>query len=233
MKIMVAVPAYDGKVHIETASALMKEQGLAGDTGNELQTLFLPGVSLITLARNQLAQGFLDSDADRLVFVDADVSWEPGSLIKLAHSPHDFVGGAYRLKQGVEKYPFGFLRDGTPPGELMDEATGCFQVAVLPGGFLSLSRSVFETLKAAHPGRSFSHYEFQGHGYFHAPVRDGVLMGEDSCFCIEYREAGGKVWLDPNLTLTHVGGVNRYEGNVARWMKSCLPAQTEEPADVA
>jgi hypothetical protein len=216
LNIFVAVPAYDGKVTVETARSLLNEQMVAAGAGVEFKAVFLPGCSLITHARNQMAQDFLDSEADRLVFIDSDVSWEPGNLIRLASHPVDFVGGAYRLKQEPESYPVGWAE---APELWADPDTGLLEVASVPGGFLSLSRTVFERLRAAHPDRGYTHYQFQGHGYFHAPIHDGRLYGEDTAFCADWRATGGKVWLDPELTLTHVGGHTAFVGNIGSWLK--------------
>lgn len=215
MNIFVAIPAYDGKVCVETVRSLLNEQMIAVGAGVEFKAVFLPGCSLITHARNQMAQDFLDSEADRLVFIDADVSWQPGDLIRLAAHPVDFVGGAYRLKQDDEAYPVGWL----DKPELQAE-DGLLEVASVPGGFLALSRKVFDDLKLEHPDRGYSHYQFRGHGYFHAPIQNGRLYGEDTAFCNDWRNIGGKVWLDPEITLTHSGGSNQYTGRIGDWLKA-------------
>jgi glycosyltransferase involved in cell wall biosynthesis len=215
LNIFVAIPAYDGKVCVETVRSLLNEQMVAAGAGVEFKAVFLPGCSLITHARNQMAQDFLDSEADRLVFIDADVSWEPGNLIRLAAHAVDFVGGAYRLKQETEAYPVGWLDEP----ELIAQ-DGLLEVASVPGGFLALSRKVFDDLKLEYPDRGYSHYQFNGHGYFHAPIQNGRLYGEDTAFCNDWRNIGGKVWLDPELTLTHVGGSNEYIGRIGDWLRT-------------
>lgn len=218
MKVLAAVPAYDGKICVETVRALLHEQGVAHLAGVEFQAVFLPGCSLITMARNQIVGDFLASDADRLVFVDADVAWEPGALLRLAAHPVGFVGGAYRLKQVPEAYPVAWLADRA---ELhADPATGLLEVESLPGGFLALSRGVFERFRAFHTDRGYAHQGFVGHAYFTAPFKNGRLYGEDTAFCADWREAGGQVWLDPTLTLTHVGGTNHYTGQIGSWLKA-------------
>jgi hypothetical protein len=82
------------------------------------------------MARNQMVGDFLASDADKLVFIDSDVSWEPGSILKLAMHKADFVGGAYRLKQDEEAYPVEWV---DPKGELWAK-DGLLEVAHLPAG---------------------------------------------------------------------------------------------------
>jgi hypothetical protein len=90
----------------------------------------------------------------------------------------------------------------------------------LPGGFLSLSRKVFETLKAAHPEREYEHFGKRAHCWFQMRFEDGHLWGEDSYFCKEWRDTGGKVLLDPELTLTHWDFNKPYVGHIGNWLKS-------------
>lgn len=215
MKILVATPVYDGKLPVETARCLLNEQTVALGGGDDFAVRFLPGCSHPAMGRNQLAQQFMDSDADRLVFLDSDVTFEPGALVKIAHSPVDFVGGAYRYKFETENYPVGWL----DKPELWASEYGLLEVASLPGGFLSLSRKVFETLKAAHPNRSYEHFGHHSHCYFQTPFIDGFLYGEDSYFCKEWRDLGGKVWLDPEISLTHWDFNRPYPGHIGNWLK--------------
>ena len=212
MKILAAIPAYDRKIACETARSLLLEQGAATLHGHELHVAFIPGTSLITQARNQAVRQFIDSDADRMVFVDADVAWETGSLLRVASHKVDFCGGAYRYKDAEEGYPVGWLdRD-----ELWaDPDTGLLEVAMLPGGFLSLSREVFVRLAQAHPERAYSFHGQAFQAFFHCPPGDG----EDGAFCRDWRNIGGQVWLDPELTLTHVDGAQSYVGHIGNWLK--------------
>lgn len=216
MKLLVAVPAYDSKICAETARALLEEQALAHAAEIELTVRFVPGCSLIAMARNQLAGDFLATDADKLIFIDSDVSWEMGSVIKLASHKVDVVGGAYRLKQAFEAYPVGWPENGA---ELWAQ-DGLLEAACVPGGFLCISRNAFEKLREANPERTYSHYEFSGYAYFEQPFRDGKLWGEDSYFCQSWRDLGEKVWLDPELSLTHHGGNTAFPGHIGNWLKS-------------
>lgn len=215
MKILIAIPVYDGKLPIEVVRCLMNEQAASILTGDELAVRFLPNCSHPAMGRNQLAQDFMDSDFDRLVFLDSDITFEPGQILKIAKHDADFVGGAYRFKMEEEKYPVGFL-----PGPIPVNRAGHLLVETLPGGFLSLSRKVFETLKSAHPDRSFEHMGHKLHAYFQMPFKNGMLCGEDSHFCLEWREAGGQVWLDPEIELTHWNFNQPFKGHIGNWLRS-------------
>lgn len=215
MKIFVAIPVYDGKLQVQTVRCLLDEQAIAGGAGDEFQVMFLPNCSHAAMGRNQLVQNFLDSGADKLIFLDADITFENGSLVKLAHKPVDFVGGAYRFKLEEESYPVGWL----DKAELWANELGLLEVSTLPGGFLCLSRNVFEKLKEAHPDRTYEHFGKTANCFFQMRFHEGRLYGEDSFFCKEWRDIGGKVYLDPEIALTHWDFNRPYLGHIGNWLK--------------
>jgi hypothetical protein len=213
MSVYVSIPSHDRKVTVETVRCLLNEQRTADSMGLNMTIAFAPGCSLITHARNHAVQDFLDSDSDQLIFIDSDVAWEPGDMLKLLTNSEELVGGAYRYKDENEGYPVGWM---DKPELHADPVTGLLEVAMLPAGFLAIKRSVFTKLKEKFPERA---YQFGGRvfqAYFHCPPGDG----EDGAFCRDWREVGGKVWLEPRLTLTHVDSGRKYIGNIGNWLKS-------------
>lgn len=216
MKIFVAVPIYDGSLHALVAKCLMEEHAVAKGVGDELLVKFLPGCSHPAMGRNQLAKDFMDSDCERMFFLDADLTWEIGEIIKLARCPWDFVGGCYRYKKHAEGYPIGWLpKDEQRPAPHKD----LIEVATIPGGFMSLSRKVFETLEAKHPERKYEHWGNHAFCHFEMPFKDGRLWGEDSSFCKRWREAGGRIYLKPDITLAHWDFCpTPYLGNMTKWL---------------
>lgn len=217
MRIMVGIPVYDGKIQVEVVRCLLNEQALAKETGDFLEFQFLPNCSHAAMGRNQIAQQFMDSECDRLVFLDADVGFTLGSLLKVARHDADFVGGAYRFKFDTENYPVGW---DTESKELWANNLGLIRVHSLPGGFLSLSKNVFQKLKDAYPDRGYEHFDKTAHCWFQMRFEDGNLYGEDSYFCKEWRDIGGEVFLDPELTLTHWEFNKPYIGHIGNWLKS-------------
>lgn len=216
MQISVAVPVYDGRLPVQTAIALFNEQALASGVGDAISFHFVAGNAGIVQARNQLAHEFMDSDSERLVFLDADVTFEPGALIKLAHHPVDLVGGAYRYKLEGEKYPIRWL-----PGDLWSDEHGLIEVEAVPTGFMAISKDVFKKHTEAHPERLQEHLGHKSFTYFQMPFVDGVAYGEDYFFCKEWRDLGGKVYLDPEITLTHWGfSPTPHVGHIGNWLKA-------------
>lgn len=225
MKIFVAIPVYDGKLGIDSVKSLMAEQALAIGLGDEFQINFMTGNAGIVQGRNQLSYEFMESDFDRLVFLDSDVTFEPGSLIKLAYMPVDFVGGCYRHKRAQESYPIIWQNKS----ELWVNKYGLLEVESLPTGFLALSRKVFETIRDKFPERAHTHFGEKSFSYFQMPVQGGILYGEDFFFCREWRALGGHIFLDPEINLTHWGfNPVPHVGNIGKWLKS-QPAPEAAP----
>ena len=221
MKIFVAIPVYDGKLHVQLIRVLLNEQLLAAANGDVFVVHFLSSNAGIAQGRNQLATEFMESDFDRLVFIDSDVTWEPGALVHLAHQPVDFVGGCYRLKKSEEAYPIAWLPDPDKKGLRWDE-NKLLQVQGLPTGFLALSRNVFQTMLDAHPDRELTIQCGQkAYCFFQMPLKDGHLYGEDFYFCREWQELGGKIYLDPMLALTHWDfNPTPHPGHIGNWLKN-------------
>jgi hypothetical protein len=215
VKIFVAIPAYDRKICVETARSLLNEQAAALIAGHEITVHFLPGCSLITMGRNQLVDDFLRSDCDRLVFIDSDLSWEPGSILKLIYHDVPCVGGAYRYKQAEELYPVNW----TAAKELYAK-DGLLEVDGLPGGFIALKREAFDAFRETHGNRTYTHFNRAAYAYFTAPFRDGRLMGEDNAFCIDLQSAGIPILLDPEISITHHDGAQAYPGHIGNWLRS-------------
>lgn len=214
MRIFVAIPVYDGKLPVQVVKCLLEEQTIAALSGDEIQFCFLPSCSVPAMGRNQLVQDFLNSGCDKLFFLDADVTFPMGSLLKVARAPVDLVGGCYRFKTQEEAYPIGFI-----PGELWADKNGLLEVETLPSGFLAISRKVFETIQASDPSRTYTHQGRTAYCFFQMIFKDGHLHSEETYFCKEWRALGGKVFLDPEIALTHWDFNQPYPGHIGNWLK--------------
>lgn len=180
-----------------------------------MEVRFLPNCSHPAMGRNQLCDDFLKSDADKMFFLDSDITWESGAILKLCKFDAEIVGGAYRYKFDAENYPVGWL--DVP--ELWANKDGLIEVNSLPGGFMAISREALEEFKQGNPGREYEHFGKTCYAFFQMPWSHGRLNGEDSFFCFEYRQAGGHVYLYPELSLSHWNGPIEYEGHIGNWLR--------------
>lgn len=222
MKIFVAIPCYDGKVNVATCRSLAAEVAVAPMFGHEIRSCYLPGCSVITHARNILCMQFLaEPNCDRMVFIDSDVGWSMGSLIRLATYNKDVVAGIYRFKTEKEQYPMGFF---TKKGETEFE-NGLCTASGIPMGFTAISRKALEDLAKATPERAYEFLGMKLHAFFENPFREATdahpasIVGEDVAFSWLYRKHGGKIWVDPEMDLIHSEGLKEYHGNLGKYLK--------------
>lgn len=218
MKIFVAMPVYDGKVQFQTVNCLLTETLMARELGDEIRFNCLPSCAVPAYGRNQLVQYFMDSDCDKLVFLDSDLTFPMGSILKLAHHPVDFVAGCYRFKMKHEMYPINFVPGMT---ELWADKNGLLEMETLPTGFMCLSRKVFETFQKEFPDRTYEHFGSKQFCYFQMVYAQGMMHSEDSYFCKEWIKTGGKVFLDPEIELTHWDMFpTPFQGHIGNWLKT-------------
>lgn len=221
MRIFVAIPTYDGKPPAGMVASLLDERVAAQVMGHDMVVNFLPSCSVPASGRNHLVKEFLDSGCDKMFFLDSDITWPTGHLIKLCMYPEEFVGGCYRFKRDEESYPVSWLPDPEGKGLWANER-GLIEVETLPTGFLAISRSVFEKFHEHFPGRAYEHEGNSMFSYFEMRFVEGQgLHSDDTYFCKLWREIGGKVWLDPEITLTHWEfNPKPFEGHIGNWLKN-------------
>lgn len=112
-RILVGAPCYGGQLYNSFMSSLMESIKSLNEAGIEVRTSFTTNESLITRARNTIVAKFLsDPSLTHLLFIDADIQWNPGhteiingqprripgDIEKLVMADKDIVGGAYPKK---------------------------------------------------------------------------------------------------------------------------------------
>ena len=213
---MLATPAYGGSVAVECAGAVSAALFNMAGRGVACDWRILPGLCYVDIARDRLAATFLESPCTDLVFVDDDVGFPADALWKLLRHDRDIVGGVYPKKQADTAWPAAILgtEDGHP---LVDPETGLIECVGLPTGFLRIRRRVLETL--ATDERRYTTDD--GDALWDLFPRDrfgGKKWGEDTRFCRIAREAGFRLWCEPDITFQHVGR-KAWTGNYHDWLR--------------
>ena len=98
-KIFVATPMYGGMCTGMYASAIMQLVGVCGQSGMMMYYSFMMNESLITRARNSMAHDFLKSDATHLMFIDADINFNPQDIPRMVQADVDIICGIYPKKE--------------------------------------------------------------------------------------------------------------------------------------
>ena len=217
MKAMIAIPAYTGQIHLGTMRSLMTDILTLQHRGDAFMVHDECGNALIADARAVIVAEFLASDCDKLVFVDSDVCWEAGALVRLLDRKEDFVAGIYPQRKDPINYCVKWLNK--PELHAVD---GLLEVAGVPAGFMCLSRDMLEKMVAQYPDSEFYCETAPGERAWalFADYRIGKhKMGEDYAFCRRWTDMGGKVWIDPEIKMGHVG-YKTFQGHIGNWLKS-------------
>jgi len=197
-KVMLATTAYDSP-HASYTQSIQAGRLALERAGTPTAYLLLSGNCHVDDARNAVVREFLDSDCTDLVFIDADVSFEPDALIALCGFDVDLCGGIYPYRSHD--------REGMPV-RMMSHAVeqrvdGLIEVEGLPTGFMRIRREVLE--KLAGPAKKFVTRDHRKIPllFERAFTGQGRLSG-DLHFCDTWRRLGGKTWAAPELRLGHV-----------------------------
>jgi hypothetical protein len=164
--------------------------------------------SLISRARNTLTAKFLHTkESTHLMFIDADIGWEPWHLLVMLDAQKDVIGGLYPMKS----LPVKWCVNGIP-GLAEDPNSNLVEVTKTGTGFLLIKRDVFEKLDAHPATKPFNNdiglpVELNPYmkTYFDTAVRENRYYSEDWTFCENWRDIGGQVWVDKRVLLRHVG----------------------------
>ena len=205
-KVFVGIPAYDGKLNIKTAFALAKLMPVALQHGVSMYLSHMSGCSIITMARNALVNEFLKTDAEELLFIDADVIVEPDDVMRLLaqSADRDILCGMYPRRASDKNFFLDLYRDAND--ELVFDGP-LLRVNRVGTGFMLIKRHVIEQLIAIHPEWNVENRSGDGYvsAVFDFAIKDGKYVGEDYLFCDRARQAGFKVWVDVEICLPHVG----------------------------
>jgi hypothetical protein len=206
-KLMICIPAYDGKLNIDSAFALSNLAVQVQPLGIKLYLTHLSGCSLITKARNCLVADFLKSDADTLLFVDADVVVTADAVLRLMalSLDKDITAGIYPRRGMDRKFFLDYYLDEN--GALKFDKNGLLRVKRIGTGFMMIQRHVLETMIANHPEWAYNNNvdNRTDHAIFDLKIVNGEYYGEDYLFCDRATEMGFTVYIDVDISLPHVG----------------------------
>ena len=204
-KIHFLTPCYGGNITEVCFSSYLGFTIMAMQNNINFQIDTLSNESNVNRARNSCAAKFLSGDCTHLMFVDADIQFNPQDIVKLINHDKDIVGGIYPQKTLPPKMVVNTLNNGEQQGDLIE-------VGTLGTGFMLIKRTVFEQMieAGATPysddiGLSQQENANQ-YDFFQCTIdSNGKYLTEDWSFCRRWRQLGGKIWADKTIGLTHVG----------------------------
>lgn len=214
--LFIALPAYDFKVSLKLAVSLAKFSRASAEHGIDIQIGSICGCSVVSRARNLLAKDMLESKCDYLLFIDSDINFEPDDIFRLmawGTDPKKGIVAAVPRTRNESKVYIATL-DYDENGDLTMNGMGLVRAKRVATAFMLVRREVFETLEREHP--EWAYYDAKTDRtlscMFDFQLAEEGYIGEDFLFCDRVRSHGFEVWIDPSITLGHMG-VQEYVGN--------------------
>jgi len=207
LKVLIATPAYDGRLDVWYTTSLVNSVRIAQDNGIFLHPVFMSYDALVQRARNDLFRLGLEYDA--VIWIDSDLEWNPMWIMELLGSDKDVIGGTYRKKtDDAELY--------TVKTKDLTATDGLIKVDGLGMGFLKMSKKAVQALwDASQP------YQNEGKEcrmICDIQIVDGQLVSEDNVVTRKLADLGFDIWLDPRMTCCHIG-TKKFYGNFEDFAK--------------
>jgi len=237
--LIVGTPCFGGQVTWLYAVSLLKLQKAFTQRDWGLGFLLQAGDALVTRARQTIVCHFLDHpQATHLLFIDADIGFEPEQVFRLLEFDADFTAAVYPVKQINWEFMPAAVQAGRTPLEsatlsYVVERTASEDLILRNGfvksryagtGFMMIRRSALESMIDHYPELRYTH-EHQANdplegsrwrsALFNSMIDEsGHFLSEDFSFCRRWTDMGGEIWVDHTARLEHVG-LMVYRGNMA------------------
>lgn len=241
VKVMLAIPAYTGQIHMITMRSLMADVMELAARGYQAHLIDEIGNGLIGDCRAKFVARFLaEKEFTHLIMIDSDVCWTPGALPRLIEHGEDFVCGMYPHRSDPLTFNF---RSALDDGEGLEvNEKGLIEVWGVPFGFVCLTRAACEKMVAAYEDLAFMAERGRDPGSKEVPgmkawalfdpyrvkhpVGPDTKLGEDYAFCARWRDIGGKVLIDPSIPMGHTG-LKTFDGRLGDFFE---PKEQEQAA---
>jgi hypothetical protein len=203
----IGMPCYGGNVSEPTMTSLLRFILMAQQVGLNWSLDTMVNESLVTRARNNLmAKMMTNASATHFMFIDADIRFQPESILQMMACDKDVIGGLYPKKALPVNYVINLKRETKVQGDI-------FTVDTMGTGFLLFKKHVYEKLCAAHPECKYvddvglgKQFEPTMYSIFDVAIDEkGHYLSEDWLFCRRWSALGGEIWAHGKVLLNHIG----------------------------
>ena len=167
-------------------------------------------------------------DFTHFMFIDADVEFQPESVLRLLFSGHDVSVGCYPKKYvNFEGAKNEIVQGGDRPLEMASAdlvvnlgkasapvINGFAEILDGPTGFMMIKREVFEKMEKHYPELHCKNDHANKDFDFYPAIFDCMIcpitkryLSEDYAFCRRWQQVGGKIYGDTQTVLGHVGNL--------------------------
>jgi hypothetical protein len=234
--ILIGTPCYGGMLTRGYFHSILKLKDIAKNAGIDIDISTIGNESLITRGRCFIASQVLaNKNYTHLLFIDADIQFDPLSVIRMVQADKEICAGAYPKKHIDFSKMKELIEQGVPADQLdvmasdyainivTDNNTtqipivdGFLKVSYAATGFMLIKREVLEKMVQSYPelryANDVSGYNLGGnedlfYAFFDTEIcpKSKRYLSEDYSFCQKWLALGGTVWVDLLCDLTHYG----------------------------
>jgi len=248
--LFIAIPAYGGKVYAEFTRCLLRLCGELGVKKIQHHVEFLTTESLISRGRNTLlAKFYSQKQFTHLLFLDADLLFNPMAIISMLCRKKEIIGCPYPKKMyninkidelfesgskaneilGDQQTLITDLNYNLPKGQQLSNKLGgsCVPAKDLPTGCMLIKRSAITAMMLYYGDRQYQN-NISGldasmnnwyYDFFATGVVNGMYLSEDYYFCFLARSIGIQCWIETGFTFGHIGQTIFY-GNLEEQLQT-------------
>lgn len=205
-KVLIGTPSYDGRIDVWFANSLLETVRMSYKKDVYVHAIYVSYDSLVQRARNSLFRLALEGGYDDLFFIDSDVEWKPEWFFNILERPEPIVGAALIKKSDNEAYTIKLTNKDLK----WSSDKKLIEVDGVGTGFMKVSRFALEKLwEISDPYKS----EGEEHRMIcDIKVENGDLISEDYILCNKWKSLGYKTWVDPTITINHIG-IKKFKGD--------------------
>ncbi|TWG79013.1 hypothetical protein L602_000800000820 [Cupriavidus gilardii J11] len=228
--VLVASPIYNDQCYGSYTHSLLQLQAACHQQGIGFEYAWTKSSSLITIARNLLADWFLKrTRCTHLLFIDADMVFRSADVLKMLQADLDVIAAMCPRKEinWANVASAARHRPDMDPRDLarVSGSYGTFQLAGagnrfsvqtpveverIGTGIMLIKRHVLECMAMKYPDATMRAPDRSGDERMHVFFdlgRDehGDMLSEDIMFCKRWRDLGGKVFGAPWFEVGHIG----------------------------
>lgn len=207
MRIGLCTPCYGANVNNQYFLSAIATERMAVRLGHQIKFYTAPGCAVLPRVRNLLVSRALADGCDWVFFIDDDIAWEARDFFKMLEHGVDVVAAAPAKRHkrwnddpaAVAKFPVGKITG------MHTKVGRVWKMDAVASGFMAIRATTFEKMEGVtraciSEGRNTRNWfwlDFDDYDHDE---------GEDYNFCSKFIEAGGSVWVDPDVRVRHYAG---------------------------
>lgn len=248
VSVFLSTPCYGGLCLEAYAASILNLQVACVQHNIHLMIDTTENESLVHRARNISVARFLkNSQCDYFMFIDADIHFDPQSVVRLIQSGHDVCVAAYpkkcimweQAKQSIvnnenkelSRAASSLVMNFKYPSTRIEN--GFVEVLDGPTGFMCIKRSVIEKMYEKYPELNCVNDHQNRDLEEYCAVFDCMIdphtrryLSEDYAFCRRWQLMGGQIYCDVLTVLGHIGNL-RFSGCLDKRINASTVNETD------